>query len=151
MEQAGLGARDLVPYIGSRPKVSEVLSGKRPLTMRMARGGSTSTLGFPPRCCFNRRTSPMRDSEKGDWSRFPVREMVKAVGCQRRRESRSARKYLTELIRRAGCATQPAALYRRRSRAQQCEERPWALEACAGRSSPWPTRTGRGRRMCEGP
>src|SRR5690349_4094394 len=37
MEQAGLTQRDLVPFIGSRAKVSEVLSGKRPLTMRMAR------------------------------------------------------------------------------------------------------------------
>ena len=37
MEQAGLTPRDLIPFIGSRAKVSEVLSGKRPLTMRMAR------------------------------------------------------------------------------------------------------------------
>src|SRR5436853_70648 len=29
MEQAGLKPRDLIPYIGSRAKVSEVLSGKR--------------------------------------------------------------------------------------------------------------------------
>src|SRR5437899_4496081 len=28
MEQAGLSARDLVPFIGSRAKVSEVLSGR---------------------------------------------------------------------------------------------------------------------------
>jgi HTH-type transcriptional regulator / antitoxin HigA len=37
MEQAGLTQRDLVPFIGSRAKVSEVLSGKRQLTMPMAR------------------------------------------------------------------------------------------------------------------
>ena len=37
MEQAGLKQRDLIPFIGSRAKVSEVLSGKRDLTMRMAR------------------------------------------------------------------------------------------------------------------
>lgn len=30
MEQAGLEPRDLEPYIGSRGKVSEVLSGKQP-------------------------------------------------------------------------------------------------------------------------
>src|SRR5215472_10617861 len=36
MEQAGLGQRDLVPFIGSRAKVSEVLAGKRPLTLSMA-------------------------------------------------------------------------------------------------------------------
>lgn len=37
MEQAGLTQRNLIPYIGSRSKVSEVLSGKRDLTMPMAR------------------------------------------------------------------------------------------------------------------
>ena len=31
MEQAGLSPRDLIPFIGTRAKVSEVLSGKRPL------------------------------------------------------------------------------------------------------------------------
>lgn len=37
MEQAGLSPRDLIPFIGSRAKVSEVLSGKRAITMPMAR------------------------------------------------------------------------------------------------------------------
>ena len=37
MDQAGLTRRDLVPHIGSHAKVSEVLSGKRPITMSMAR------------------------------------------------------------------------------------------------------------------
>ena len=37
MEQAGLSPRDLIPFIGSRAKVSEVLSGKRPITMPVAR------------------------------------------------------------------------------------------------------------------
>ncbi len=36
MEQAGLRPRDLIPIIGSRAKVSEVLSGKRAVTMPMA-------------------------------------------------------------------------------------------------------------------
>ena len=37
MDQAGLTRRDLTPFIGSSAKVSEVLSGKRPITMSMAR------------------------------------------------------------------------------------------------------------------
>jgi len=37
MEQQGLTRRDLEPYIGSRARVSEVLSGKRALSMRMIR------------------------------------------------------------------------------------------------------------------
>jgi HTH-type transcriptional regulator/antitoxin HigA len=35
MEQKGLEPRDLVPYIGSRNRVYEVLNRKRPLTLRM--------------------------------------------------------------------------------------------------------------------
>ena len=46
MEQEGLSARDLIPLIGSRSKVSEVLSGKRPLTMQMARALHAG-LGIP--------------------------------------------------------------------------------------------------------
>ncbi|HEY7297654.1 MAG TPA: transcriptional regulator [Xanthobacteraceae bacterium] len=37
MEQQGLAARDLIPYIGSRNRVYEVLSRKRPLTLTMIR------------------------------------------------------------------------------------------------------------------
>src|SRR6266852_6819578 len=37
MEQAGLKPKDLIPYIGSKSKVSEVLSGHRPLILTMIR------------------------------------------------------------------------------------------------------------------
>lgn len=37
MEQGELSPRDLIPFIGSSAKVSEVLSGKRAITMPMAR------------------------------------------------------------------------------------------------------------------
>ncbi len=37
MEQAGLKQKDLIPYIGSRSKVSEVLSHQRPLSITMIR------------------------------------------------------------------------------------------------------------------
>ena len=37
MEQAGLSLRDLVPFMGSYTEVSEVLSGKRSLTLEMIR------------------------------------------------------------------------------------------------------------------
>lgn len=46
MEQQGLRARDLVPYIGSRSRVSEVLSGHRGLSLKMIRNLSTR-LGIP--------------------------------------------------------------------------------------------------------
>jgi len=37
VEQAGLTRRDLIPYIGSRQKVADILTGKRDITMAMAR------------------------------------------------------------------------------------------------------------------
>lgn len=37
MEQLGLTRKDLEPMVGSRARVSEVLSGKRPLTLAMVR------------------------------------------------------------------------------------------------------------------
>lgn len=37
MEQGGLKQRDLIPFIGTKSRVSEVLAGKRPLTLTMAR------------------------------------------------------------------------------------------------------------------
>ena len=37
MESRGLSRRDLEPYIGSRPRVSEVLNRKRRLTLNMIR------------------------------------------------------------------------------------------------------------------
>ena len=46
MEQQGLKAKDLVPYIGSAPKVSEVLSGKRRLSLNMIRN-LVNGLGIP--------------------------------------------------------------------------------------------------------
>lgn len=46
MEQQGLKAKDLVPYIGSASKVSEVLSGQRELSKTMIRNLSTG-LGIP--------------------------------------------------------------------------------------------------------
>ena len=48
MDQQGLAPRDLVPYIGTRGRVSEVLSGKRPITMSMARA-LHEHLGIPAR------------------------------------------------------------------------------------------------------
>ncbi len=46
MEQASLKPADLTPYIGSRSRVSEILSGKRQLTIDMVRSLSNG-LGIP--------------------------------------------------------------------------------------------------------
>jgi HTH-type transcriptional regulator/antitoxin HigA len=57
MEQAGLKAKDLVPYIGSPGKVSEVLSGRRELSKAMIR--NLVGLGIPAEVLLQeRRTKP---------------------------------------------------------------------------------------------
>ena len=55
MDQNGLTRKDLEPMIGSRARVSEVLSGKRPLTLAMIRALSNawSISGY---CCWARRS-----------------------------------------------------------------------------------------------
>src|SRR5258708_2604990 len=46
MQQAGLKSRDLEPFIGVRSRVSEVLTGKRPLSLDMIRA-LHKNLGIP--------------------------------------------------------------------------------------------------------
>ena len=78
MDQAGLTQRDLVPYIGSKSKVSEVLSGKRPLTLTMIRALHEG-LGIPAETLLRRSTAVDQDggSDDFDWSRMPVKEMAR--------------------------------------------------------------------------
>src|SRR5205823_1666790 len=132
VEQAGLAPRDLVPYIGSRAKVSEVLSGKRALTMRMARA-LHEHLGIPAEVLLQQADEPeLGQLKSGDWSKFPVREMVKLGWLPKAaRSAGRARRYLTDLIRRAGCTQlQPAALYRKNDQARiNAKSDSWALQA----------------------
>src|SRR2546425_7556546 len=48
MEQRGLKPTDLVPFLGSRSRVSEVLSGRRSLSLKMIRA-LVRGLGIPAR------------------------------------------------------------------------------------------------------
>lgn len=74
MEQADLKPVDLIPYIGSRSKVSEVLSGKRPLSLEMIRA-LESGLDIPAKALIQKP-----DAHKGkfqQWSDALVKEMAK--------------------------------------------------------------------------
>lgn len=75
MEQQGLKPVDLIPFLGSRSKVSEVLSRKRPLTLSMIRS-LESGLGIPAKVLLN-EVDEFRDVENISWSRFPLKEMAK--------------------------------------------------------------------------
>ena len=77
MEQGGLSPRDLVPFIGSRAKVSELLSGKRLLTMQMARA-LHANLGIPADVLLQQPGAELPSALAGiDWQRFPLTAMIK--------------------------------------------------------------------------
>jgi HTH-type transcriptional regulator/antitoxin HigA len=75
MEQAGLAKKDLIPYLGSRSRVSEILSGKRELTLGMIRA-LNAHLGIPAEALIREPPEPLPTTlAELDFSRFPLREM----------------------------------------------------------------------------
>ena len=77
MEQQGLKPKDLVPYIGSAPRVSEVLSGKRPLSLAMIRK-LVKELGIPAEVLLQEPGAELpSDALLEQARRFPIAEMVK--------------------------------------------------------------------------
>jgi len=78
MEQMGMVAKDLIPYIGSQSKVSEVLNRKRPLTLAMMRSlykGLEIPAGIllsEEHCQIDLNVDPDFDAKK-----FPLSEMAK--------------------------------------------------------------------------
>ncbi|MFO7753601.1 MAG: transcriptional regulator [Desulfobacteraceae bacterium] len=77
MEQLGLSQKDMIPFMGNKSKVSEVLNRKRPLTLAMMRslnknlGVSAEVLLNQPGADFPAQIQDM------DWSKFPLIEMAK--------------------------------------------------------------------------
>jgi len=77
MEQAGLKQVDLVPYIGSRSRVSEVLNGKRKLSLSMIRRLHEG-LGIPAEVLLHEPGASLPpEHAEIRWSEFPVAEMLK--------------------------------------------------------------------------
>lgn len=77
MEQAGLKQKDLIPFIGSRSKVSEVLSRQRPLSIAMIRRLHEG-LGIPAEVLLKEPGAQLPVAEIGiEWDRFPLAEMLK--------------------------------------------------------------------------
>jgi len=73
MEQANLKPTDLIPFIGSRSRVSEILSGKRKLTVEMMRA-LESGLGIPAKVLLKEPENDT-DSIYQNWSKNLLREM----------------------------------------------------------------------------
>jgi HTH-type transcriptional regulator/antitoxin HigA len=76
MDQQGLRQRDLIPFIGSKSKVSEVLAGKRSLTVPMIRALHEG-LGIPAEVLLQEPQPEDEHQEEVDWEKFPLKEMAK--------------------------------------------------------------------------
>lgn len=76
MDQKGLKQKDLIPLIGSKSKVSEVLAGKRKLTLKMIRALHEG-LGIPADTLLKEPGKELPESLAAvDWTQFPVKEMA---------------------------------------------------------------------------
>ena len=132
MEQENLSPRDLIPFLGSRAKVSEVLSGKRAITMPMARA-LHEHLGIPADVLLSEPGvapgDPLADME---WSRFPINAMVKLGWLpDRLNPAPHAEEIIRDLIDRAGGPdVARAALHRKNDHVRMnAKMDPYALKA----------------------
>lgn len=75
MEQQRLKNKDLVPYLGSASRVSEVLSGRRTLSLTMIRN-LVKGLGIPAEILIARPGKQLKsDRDLAGLRKFPVVEM----------------------------------------------------------------------------
>jgi HTH-type transcriptional regulator/antitoxin HigA len=113
MEQAGLSQRELVPFLGSRSKVSEVLSGKRQLTLSMIRALHDG-LGIPSEVLLQDRSPALLEESDFDWKRFPVAEMRRLGWFSSKKPVlRDAESAIRDLFGLDSLAMTPAVLFRR--------------------------------------
>lgn len=79
MEEKGLRQVDLAPYFGTKSRVSEVLSGKRPLTVAMIKALSVG-LGIAPQTLLGlegeAEYTARNTEDEVNWSKFPIKEMI---------------------------------------------------------------------------
>jgi len=101
MQQKGMKAGDLAPFIGSKARVSEVLNRKRPLTLAMVRALSKG-LGIPIDTLAREYQNLGCEGDEVDYSRFPVREIVKFGLVQGFDAKSQAEEIMRDIIARSG-------------------------------------------------
>jgi len=113
MEQMRLTARDLVPLIGNRSKVSEVLSRKRPLSLSMVRALHKG-LGIPAKSLIREQSLFESEESEIEWERFPVGEMIRRgwLGSRSAKVITDARNLMQEFLTPLGRNWAPAVLYK---------------------------------------
>lgn len=99
MAQNGLTQAGLIPYIGSRSKVSEVLSGKRDLTLKMIRS-LHKNLGMPVEVLIKEPLPELPEEFADiDFDKFPISEMTTKGAFKMLQGIEHTRNHAEELIR----------------------------------------------------
>jgi HTH-type transcriptional regulator / antitoxin HigA len=129
MEQKGLMPKDIVPYLGSRSKVTEVLNHTRPLSLAMIRALNRG-LGIPLEVLAQESVVEQQSSGVVDSSRWPVREMAKRgwFDAWSDGNSRNSDQLLARFVTEAADVDPGFALHRRQVRGNIRANGP-ALEA----------------------
>lgn len=82
MEQLGLSQKDMIPFMGNKSKVSEVLNRKRPLTLAMMRS-LNKNLGISAQILLNQPGADFpAQIQDMDWSKFPLRNTSEHLRLQ---------------------------------------------------------------------
>lgn len=134
MEQQGLAPRDLVPFIGSRSRVSEVLSGKRPLSVAMMRALHHG-LGIPASVLLREPEYGSDVPHDVDWLKFPFKEMRARKWINRiPKTAADAEQIVRAWLAPVDASLSFAVLYRQRShvRSKRAMD-PYALSAWTAR------------------
>ena len=112
MEQAGLKPADLIPYIGSRSRVSEILSSKRQLTLEMVRA-LESGLGIPAKVLIQEYNQDL-EAQYQHWDTSLVRNMeTRGYFGDMSLEKYDKVELLKSFFSILGTKAQPAALLRK--------------------------------------
>lgn len=127
MSEQGLKQRDLVPILGSKSRVSEILARKRPLTVQMIRALSIN-LGIPAESLIS-ESIPLQARKKPaleniDWEKFPIKEMekrgwFKTIKAGGKTAEEKLRAFLSELMPKDEALT----FFRRKFRGTEIDER----------------------------
>ncbi len=99
MEQENLKNSDLVKYIGSKSKVSEILNGKRTLSLSMIRNLHKG-LGIPVDVLIADSTRSLPEEVSDiDWKQYPINQMLKEKWINFKGSLQDAKNNAEEIIR----------------------------------------------------
>ncbi|OGS91151.1 MAG: hypothetical protein A2Z95_04975 [Gallionellales bacterium GWA2_60_18] len=127
MNEQGLRQIDLVPLIGSRSRVSEVLARKRPLTVQMIRALSTG-LGIPLDALVM-ETKPnivgTPADSSFDWKKFPVKEMEQRgwLAALKTKTDASIEEVVQAFLSQVASGARRAVMYRRNFRGEEVDQK----------------------------